>query len=387
MLFCTTNVLAVDPDIKKTDLNFPKSKVEQSENYSLPDSIYLVPLRLGFTEFVTTSDWYKGMYYYQTYRLNQGDILFHYLVTKDGEVLQGNSKGEEQRFALKDDESKPVIVAYMPGNGEDDFSEKGRSKLNSLVVDIANRNRIKLENILVKSLGYQVTEQQQIVGVPDIVAGRWERSLKDMINEMNEKYDPAKFKFEIEVVEFNVTQEPVNFGDQVVADLTIKNNSEISLYEGSDFEPIMTKNNKEDFSKFFINRIWLGPKQAKVMAEGSNIRPGETKTFKIKLGVPLYDGKQTESFNLINVLGEAYEGTDFEVTLNINKTEKDAVEITSTPVGYLNVRENPNGSSTLVTKVSPGQRFLVVERQNSWIKIDAGENGQGWIAVQYTKKL
>ncbi|MCA9380090.1 SH3 domain-containing protein, partial [Candidatus Dojkabacteria bacterium] len=53
-----------------------------------------------------------------------------------------------------------------------------------------------------------------------------------------------------------------------------------------------------------------------------------------------------------------------------------------------NVREQANTSSKVVTKVSPGQRFIVKERSgSSWVKIDAGENGQGWISTQYAKKV
>jgi len=375
-------------DQTKDSLKFPKSIEEQKEAFSLPDTIYIVPLKLEFDEYVTTTDWYKGLYYYQTFRLNQGDFLFHYFVTKDGKVLEGNSKGDEQRFALKDTQEKPVIIGYLTENDADDFSAEGRKAINSLVVEVANRNRIKLENIFVKNVYYQATEQQQIVGVPDIIAGRWERSLTDMTKEIATMYDPSKFKFDLSVSAVKTPTEKVKYGDQVVAEITIKNNSSISLYEGSDFEPIMTKVGTEDFSKFFVNGVWSGPKQTKIMAEGTSVRPGESKTFQVRVGVPLHFDKQTEKFHLVNVLGEVYAGSEFEVTLDVNKSDLDVVEIANTPVGYLNVREQANTISKVVTKVSPGQRFIVKERSgSSWVKIDAGENGQGWISTQYAKKV
>lgn len=375
-------------DQTKDSLKFPKPIEEQKEAFSLPDSVYIVPLKLEFDEYVTTNDWYKGIYYYQTFRLNQGDFLFHYFVTKDGKVLEGNSKGEEQRFALKDTQEKPVIIGYLSENDSDDFSTEGREALNSLIVEVANRNRIKLENIFVKSFYYQATEQQQIVGVPDIVAGRWERSLTEMTKEIASMYDPAKFKFELSITSVKTPTEKVKYGDQVVAEITIKNNSSISLYESSDFEPIMTKVGSEDFSKFFVNGVWSGPKQTKIMAEGTSIRPGESKTFQVRVGVPLYFDKQTEKFQLVNILGEVYSSSEFDITLDVNKSDMDVVEIANTPVGYLNVREEANTSSRVVTKVSPGQRFIVIERSgSSWVKIDAGTNGKGWISNQYAKKV
>ena len=375
-------------DQTKDSLKFPKSIEEQKEALSLPESIYVVPLKLGFEEYVTTNDWYKGIYYYQTFRLNQGDFLFHYFVTKDGKVFEGNSKGEEQRVALKDIAEKPVIIAYLAENDSEDFSIEGRKALNELIIDVANRNRIKLENVFVKSLSYQVTEQQQIIGVPDIVAGRWERSLNDMTKEIADMYDPTKFKFDLDITAVKTPTDKVNYGDQVVAEITIKNNSMISLYEGSDFEPLMTKMGKEDFSKFFVNGVWSGPKQTKIMAEGTSIKSGESKSFQVRIGVPLYFDKQVEKFNLVNILGETYDGSEFDVTLDVNKSDLDVVEIASTPVGYLNVREQANTSSKVVTKVSPGQRFKVIERLDSgWVKIDADANGQGWISTQYAKKV
>ncbi len=380
-------ISAVIVDQTREALRFPKHPEEQKENLAPPDSIYIVPLKLDFDEFVTTADWNKGIYYYQAFRLNQGDFLFHYLITKDGEIIQGNEKGEEQRFAIKDSQERPVIIAYLPGDDESDFTPVARNTISTLVIDIANRNRIKLENVSVKSLNYQVTDRQQIVAVTDIIAGRWDRSLKGMVEEMASLYDPAKFKFELEVTSVKSPEKPANYKEQVVADITIKNNSSISLYEGTDFEPLMTKEGAEEFSKFFINGVWLGPKQAKVMTEGSSIRPGESKTFQVKIGIPLYEGKQTEKFALVNILGEKYAKSEFDLEVTVNDIKEEIVESTSTPVGYLNVRESANASSRAVTRISPGQRFLVLERQGSWVKVDTGENGQGWISAQYTKVI
>lgn len=378
---------AVKIDKTREDLQFPKSPTVQQENLMLPDSIYIVPIRPKFDEYTSITDLYKGIYYYQAFRLNQGDFLFHYLVTRDGELIQGNNIGEEQRFAFKDISDKPVVIAYIAEKNEDDFTNSGKDKLNEILIDIANRHRIKLENIFIKGLSYKVTEQQQIVGTTDIVAGRWERSLKTMISEITDKYDPARFRFELSVTSVKSPVKSANYRDQVVAEITIQNNSAISLYEGSDFEPILTKEGSDSFSKFFINGIWLGPTQAKVMTEGSSIKPGESKTFQVKLGAPLYEGKQVEKFSLVSVLGDKYKDTTFELEVNVNKIDGEVIEVAYTSVGYLNVREAPNTTSNVVTKVSPGQRFLVLERQSSWVKIDTIENGQGWVSAEFTKKV
>lgn len=387
LLVVDNKVIAQLVDQTKVAFGLPTPIVEQQENLNLPDSIYITPIKIEASEFISTSDWYKGLFYYQAFRLNQGDFLFHYIVNKQGEILEGNSRGEEQRFALQEDQSKPVIIAYLAEKDDTDFSPEATKALGDLIIEIANRNRIPLEKVQSKSLEYTVTEEQEIVAITDITTGRWDRSTANIVKANAGRYDPDNYEFKLAVTEVKVPEGQVSFGQDVVAEVTIKNNSTVSLYQDSDFEPIMSKIGEDEFSKFFLNGVWLGPKQTSVMSEGANIRPGKSKSFKVRLSVPLYFGKQTEKFELVNSLGQKYQGSEFEITLDVKKTEKQAVEIAPNSAGYLNVRKEPSISSESVTRVSPGQRFLVLEKKDGWLKIDAGANGKGWIAENLTNTI
>jgi len=81
----------------------------------------------------------------------------------------------------------------------------------------------------------------------------------------------------------------VNYGDNVVVNITIKNSSNYILYQGTDYEPLVAKT-EGSLSKFYLNGVWLSQTQAPIMQEGSFLKPNESKSFQLRLGVPLYFG-------------------------------------------------------------------------------------------------
>ena len=50
----------------------------------------------------------------------------------------------------------------------------------------------------------------------------------------------------------------------------------------------------------------------------------------------------------------------------------------------LNVREQPNASSKIKTKVKKGETYTIVQTKNGWGKL---KSGAGWINLSYTKKI
>jgi uncharacterized protein YgiM (DUF1202 family) len=124
------------------------------------------------------------------------------------------------------------------------------------------------------------------------------------------------------------------------------------------------------------------------MSTGDKIKPQETKTFTIKLQAPLYFGNVTERYQLMNALGQAYTSTEFDLAMTVDRPEASVVEITQTETGQLNVRDGPWSSSAIIGRVTPGQRFLVLERTDSgYIKLDLGSGKTGWVVSKYTKTV
>lgn len=63
------------------------------------------------------------------------------------------------------------------------------------------------------------------------------------------------------------------------------------------------------------------------------------------------------------------------------------IEIGETGTGWLRVRQEPTTSSSESAKVNQGQKFVPLEEQNGWIKIEYEKGKFGWISSDYVKKL
>ena len=71
--------------------------------------------------------------------------------------------------------------------------------------------------------------------------------------------------------------------------------------------------------------------------------------------------------------------------VNAQEEEKKMVEISTTPTGYLRVREAPSISSKEVAQVKPGEKFTLVEKDavTGWLKIEVKKGLFGWISGIY----
>lgn len=384
--FGTDKVKAINV-VPSNIYNIDQDFINQQDNFNLPDSIYVIPLLLEADTVIQDSEWYEGTFYYEASRLNQGDFLSHYFVSKDGQVLQGNHKGDEQRFNISGTTDKPIIITYFSQKDQTDFPTEVRSTLKNLILDVANLNGIKLEKVFLKSVEFDLKTNEPIFQQFTTQNGKMELTLRDIVKEIQPNYKPIVKNYQLSVEKIDLPAAEVSYGDDVEIGITVRNNSSMVLYQGTDYEPIISKIQNES-SKFYVNSVWLSLTQSSFMTSGSMIKPGESKKFSIKLRVPLYFGQQTETFQLINSIGKVYLGTSFDITINIKRTELDVVEITQTETGQLNVREGPWYSSPIVSKVTPGQRFIVLERTNTgYIKLDLGSGKTGYVVVQYTKTL
>lgn len=385
LLYNTSKALTIRP---KTDFNIATATNTQADNYYLPNSIVVAPIFTPGDLVIQNNEWYEGIYYYMAERLGQGDFLAHYIVSKDGQVLQGNTKGDEQRFIVNDSAlTKPIVIMYLADKGQSDFSLNAKDQLGQLIIDIANRNAIKLSNVQVRSLSYHLVSEQPITLNLDIQGGMWEVSLKQIISSITPQYKPISKTYKLDVTAITAPKEQVNYGDSVNISISLKNNSDFVLYQGTDYEPILEKNGKDN-SKFFLNKTWVSQTQSPIMNEDSMIKPGETKTFEVPVFVPLYFGEQSEDFHLENMLGATYASDTIKLSLNVKHPDKTVVEITSTETGQLNVRDGPWASSSVTSRVTPGQRFIVLERTESgYTKLDLGNGKTGWVVSKYTKTV
>jgi len=63
------------------------------------------------------------------------------------------------------------------------------------------------------------------------------------------------------------------------------------------------------------------------------------------------------------------------------------VVIKETETGWLRVRQEASSGSMEVAKIKPGEKYLLVEENTDWYKIDLGNGISGWISAKYAGKL
>jgi len=279
------------------------------------------------------------------------------------------------------------VIIYLTQPDQTDFTAQAYTAMKDLLLSVANNNNIKLEKVSVKSLELQLKAGAAVTQKFSDLPGRWSSSVQQMVSEIKPLYSPVVKNYTLQVTKVDLPSGPVNYGDDVEIGVTVKNISNINLYQGTDYEPLVARTQNVS-SKFFVNGVWLSQTQAPLMPDGSVLKPNESTKFSLKLNVPLYFGVQTESFQLTNLLGKVYPGTTFDISLNVNRLNKEVVEITSTPTGQLNVHQGPWGSSPVTAKVTPGQRYIVISRTDSgYIQLDLGNGKSGYVVTTYVKTI
>ncbi|MCL5970163.1 MAG: PEGA domain-containing protein [Patescibacteria group bacterium] len=62
------------------------------------------------------------------------------------------------------------------------------------------------------------------------------------------------------------------------------------------------------------------------------------------------------------------------------------VIILNTPTGFLRVREEPSLNSGEIARVSPSEKYELIDEKEGWYKIKLNDGKEGWISNQYSKK-
>jgi len=61
--------------------------------------------------------------------------------------------------------------------------------------------------------------------------------------------------------------------------------------------------------------------------------------------------------------------------------------VKETPTGFLRVRMEPATSATEAARINPGDKFSILDTQNSWYQIRYDGTNTGWVSGQYVDKI
>jgi len=376
----------LSPVVSRTEWAADDTIVRAPEAYAWPSGIILVPFKLPET-FITDQKGIQELYYYLTTRSEFGDMPFHMVVDANGTVYEGNKAGKEGSIQLTG-QKEAVLVAYLYSSSDQEgISVLAYPSLVEVFTDIANTYAIAPETITVQEFTYSISAEGKLESAQlQAGASTWLASLSPIIEEVKAGYVPLTPSYDVEILEATAPESALEPTKTAEVKLKIKNTGQSNIYASLTKPFYITRNNPYDERSLFFNtETWDSPSRIVLLAEGERLATGEEKEVTIELYVPLYPPSVTEDFIIVAPNGTKLENSKFSLSINIKTTDQKIIEILDTPVGYLNVRQTP-GLGEVVTKVSPKERFIVLDSQSGYYKIEA--NGkQGWVVAQYVKVI
>lgn len=93
-----------------------------------------------------------------------------------------------------------------------------------------------------------------------------------------------------------------------------------------------------------------------------------------------------EGFNLNLSVDLALTEADLSKIATIPIETSKQVVVRKTPTGFLRVRSGPSTTSSEVTRVSPGEKLVLLEELTGWVKIKTSDGKEGYVAAAYVEK-
>lgn len=366
---------------KASDLNIDTSIIKEQLTYTTPDSIIIAPVFSPIELNVTPQERYRGIFHYMIDRLGYNDIPFHYVVMPNGDLIEGNSKGDEARVFIENFDKNPVIVAYITDQYSNQFDERAINNLKELVSSIANTNAIKENNIFVQEIFFTRDKETRTVSMKTKeLFGTWNSQADEIRSFVASNFSPESKPYSIQVIEVDLPQQELQPGEIINASITLKNTGQYGLYSFTNSELYLSKAD-ETPSKFFVNNEWESRSQVSLFEENDSLAPGEEKTFEFPLFVPLFVGEQKEIFKFKTAIGALINAEQIEIKIKVGNPEKRIVEIRDRGFSYYPVYSNPNTATNEIYRAVAGERFFFLQDLgNGWYEIDLGNGTTGWIA-------
>lgn len=381
-------VLSEENILSRIDWNADETLVGNYEDeYATPDCIYIVPIRTSSKEVrLDTEYWMKGLYYFFTTKTQFQDIPFNYIVGWDGKAFEG--KIEKRDLIAPVENTNAIVIGYLSNFEDSELTDAAINEIKSLALRIANEYGINPSNVKDAEWSIKPTDdlQKSFLSISNISESSFHTEIASIQEYVQEGYAPKEIKLSAEVIDVTVPEE-MEIGEEYEITIKVKNTSDTNWYNDSKYE-IVARSEKEA-SNFSINNIWLSTRSVALMNEDAEVvKVGEESELTFNVSTPFVaTSPYTENFKLTTLAGTVLEDSEFEITVNLSTAGSTIVEVTSTPTGFLNIRENPSIGGTLLIQASPGDKFVFLEEQSGWYKILLKDGTEGWATKQYLRKL
>lgn len=387
--FVQTKVAAFEV-VSRDSIGIETGITKEDLAYSLPNEIVVAPIFLGVeSPKISQNEWLESLYYYTIQRLGFTDLPFHYIVGTNGEVYEGNLGGDERKVKVDGIGANVILIAYLSSSKQNVFDPKSDDSLKTLLSQIANRNSIKPESIIVSGIKFVKDTTNKSVSISSSeILGNWANKLEEYKGYVASNYSPQPKTYQVEVSNIALSAADAAPGEEVTGTVTIKNTGQNGLYGGTNNEIVATKADGTP-SQLFINNVWLSRSQFSLMVENQNILPSQELSLNFKIKAPLAKGSVTENYALKTLGGAGIAASqNLVITLNLRASDKRIIQIQNTELGYLKVRSEPSTVANEIGEAASGERYFVLEDAgNGYLKIDLGNGTIGWVAGWLTDTI
>ncbi len=359
----------------RTDLNIDESLNRSTEfKYQKPQEVYIAHIRVPQEHLYNdTSSWLRFFHYYSTTRLNLPDIPFNYIIDSSGLIYETLQEAESRKPYL-DSNDGVVLIGYFSNDIR--FTPSAQESLKKLIEKYSFRFGINMDNIkTVKLLLPQ--EDSNMLRYEDSET-LFRLSVFSIIKDF-EYSQESNLQFSGKIKELE-HEEKVDSGEKFEVKLTLENRDSFPWYVDEDMVFLSVVGEEE--SPFAVNQVW--DSFTKVLAlEHQVILPNETVEVIFEMDTEgVLPGKYEEEFYFSVLSGNDILGTEFKVTFEIERGNRQIVEIRPTGTGGLTVYGCPNHTCEMVAGAISGEKYLVLEQEDRWYKIYV-DGVEGWVIMNY----
>jgi len=349
------------------------------------EDIYVHPSQIYITQVVTDSadlqrdpaKWVKALYYYSITRLHLSDLPYTYLLDEGGIIYQGAEGGVGTNPQLKEVQGA-VIIGYLSKNPS--LTNRASESLLNMVDEISSDWGIS--NLSTVKLNISQEEAQLSAITVEESTGDFSKSVESALENW-EGYEEENQEYVVEIEEINYPEE-IEIGERLNVKLKIKNKNDFIWF--TDKDPIYISVQGGEESEFAINQEWDSFSKPASISDTS-ILPGESVEMEFDMAARVFLGEASESFEILKFENKSFKNSEFEVSFDIIKGDKQLVEVASPRYSFVNIRDCRWFSCDVLDSADNGEIFILEGEEGGWSRIRFGVDQFGWVSSAYLKRI
>jgi len=376
--FFASSVNAFSAYSQKTQ-KFDSSLSDQSTTvFTAPEKIYITQISTPAKDISRNpSLWVKTLYYYYITRLYLPDLPYTYLLDENGAIYEGKTGGVSANLQFEALDNA-VVIGYLSNSTS--LTARAEASLKEMIESISTQWGITT----VKAVQFKIIQDEKKFSSIEITDGSSEfsKSLSNSVSEMNlSKVEKLQYITEIQNIEY--PKEAI-IGSRVKVKVKFKNNNDYPWFTQK--EPIYLSTKSGDESKLAINKVWSSFSKPLEVSD-KTIKPGESLELEFEIEAKVLVGEVSETFVLQKIGQENFQGSEFEVRLNVVKGNNTLVQVYSPQYGFVNIRTCRWASCEIVDSPKEGSVYILLLEEEGWYKVQYAPGVEGWAMGKYFKKI